>query len=470
MRKQYLRHFYNHTAARIETLKKINWYYHRDLRAYYRFLIPEGASVLEIGCGTGDLLASLNPSKGVGIDMSDEMIGIAHGKYPHLSFSVMDAEHLALNDRFDYVIVSGTLAEMDDIQHFFLQLKNVTHGRTRIVMDYYNHLWHPIAKLIEIIKLKDAHLRKNWISAAEIDKLLLLSDFETIKHHTRMLLPVYIPLVSALVNNFLAKLPLVNRLCLEKFIIARPVFRDGSRADYSCSVIVPARNEKGTIEQLVQSMPDLGSGTEIIFIEGHSTDGTREEIERVVACYPHKRLRLIRQDRATGKVDAVRLGFEAAGGDMLMILDADLSVHPGVLTKSYHALAENKAEFVGSSRLLYPIEKRAMGLPNRVANYVFGKILSWLLEYRLTDALCGTKAMWRDDYRAMKKNGLFSRRIDPFGDFELLFGAAELNLKYLEIPVRYRARVYGKTNIRRWRHGLSLVRVCWLAFWKSKIT
>ncbi|MBA7473557.1 2-methoxy-6-polyprenyl-1,4-benzoquinol methylase, mitochondrial [subsurface metagenome] len=468
IRKENIRQFYNNLAPRRQRFKKINWYYHRDLEKYYRFLIPEGQSVLEIGCGTGDLLASLNPSRGAGIDISDKMIDIARQKYPHLQFLVMDAEDITLDDKFDYIIISGTIGDLEDIQKSLSQLRKVVHRRTRIIIDYYNYFWQPVLRLGEWLKLKIPQLYQNWLPSQEIVNLLFLSDFETIKGHNRMLFPIYIPLVSSFINGFLAKLPLLKHFSIDRFIIARPLYKEGIREEYSCSVIVPARNEKGTVEQIVLRTPEMGNKMEIIFVEGYSKDGTREEIERVIKKYPEKNLKLIKQDKGVGKADAVHLGFEAASGDVLMILDADFSVSPEDLPKFYSNLVSGQGEFITGTRLVYAIEKQAMRFLNLAANYLFGRMFTWLLEHHVTDTLCGTKVLWRQDYLKIKENRDYFGDFDPFGDFELLFGAAKLNLRHIEIPVRYHARVYGQTNISRWRHGVLLLQMCWIAFRKLK--
>lgn len=468
MGKEDLRQFYNNIAPRKDRFERINCYYHRDLQRYYRFLIPEGQSVLEIGCATGALLASLKPSKGVGLDISEKMIEIARKKYPHLEFFVMDAENIALDEKFDYVIISGTIGDLEDIQNFFSQLRRVVHRKARIIIDYYNYFWRPFLRLGEWVGLKIPQLYQNWLPIQEIENLLFLSDFETIKKHNRMLFPIYIPLISTFINGFLAKLPLIRRLCLDRFIVARPIYEAERRKDYSCSIIVPARNEKGTVEQIVLRTPEMGNKMEIIFVEGYSKDGTREEIERVIKKYPQKNLKLITQDKGVGKADAIHRGFAAACGDVLLILDADISVSPEDLPKFYDALVRRKGEFISGSRLIYPMERQAMRFLNLVANYFFGKIFTWLLEHHVTDTLCGTKAMWREDYLRLKENRKYFGNFDPFGDFELLFGAAKLGLKYIEIPIRYKARIYGQTNISRWRHGVLLLQTCWIAFRKLK--
>ena len=465
--KEGLRQFYNTVAPFRDRFRRINWYYHQEIENYYRFVIPDKASVLEIGCGTGDLLANLKPSRGVGIDISSRMIEIAKGKYPHLDFRVMDAEALEVAEKFDYVVISGTIGDFEDIGTVLECIKNVTHDKTRLIINYHNHAWQPLLRLAMMIRLRSVHRYQNWLPTKEIENFLSLGGYEVIKVHRRMLLPFFIPLVSTVFNRVLATLPLVNRLSLVRVIIARPVFEENKK-EYSCSVIIPARNEKGTIEQAVLRLPKMGTRTEIIFVEGGSRDGTREEIEHIIQKYPQQDIKLVPQDKGKGKADAVHLGFEAASGDILFILDADLSVPPESLPRFYNVLQSGKGEFVNGTRLIYPLEDQSMKFLNFFANYFFGIAFSWLLERRITDTLCGTKVLRREDYVRIKKDRDYLGDFDPFGDFELLFGAARMNMKIVEVPVRYKARVYGETNIRRFYHGLLLLKMCWYALWKLR--
>jgi glycosyltransferase involved in cell wall biosynthesis len=233
------------------------------------------------------------------------------------------------------------------------------------------------------------------------------------------------------------------------------------------SVIVPARNEAGNIRRILRETPEMGGGTELIFVEGHSTDDTAGEIERAIAETPGRRAVLLRQT-GKGKGDAVRLGFAAAEGEILMILDADLTVPSETLPRFYEALRSGKGEFANGVRLVYPMEKEAMRFLNLVGNKFFSLAFSWLLGQPVKDTLCGTKALWRVDYEKIAKNRSCFGDFDPFGDFDLLFGAARLNLKIMEVPIRYRERSYGRTNISRWRHGWLLLRMVLFAVRRIK--
>ena len=214
-------------------------------------------------------------------------------------------------------------------------------------------------------------------------------------------------------------------------------------------------------------MPSLGSHTEIIFVEGNSTDETLVEITRIKEKYPHKDIKIMQQD-GKGKGDAVRKGFDAATGDILMILDADLTVRPEDLPKFYEALVRGDGEFINGSRLVYPMEDESMRLLNIFGNKFFGLMFTWLLEERLKDTLCGTKVLWKEDYKKIKAGRKFFGDFDPFGDFDLLFGASKLNFKIVDLPIHYQARIYGETNISRFSHGWLLLKMCFFAMKKIK--
>lgn len=464
---------YNRNAEnRLYWLKR-NSYYYRELERFYKFNIPEDSTVLEIGCGLGQLLNCVNPSYGVGIDISPVMIEKAKSMFPHLNFKVMDAESLDLEEKFDFVIMSDIVGNLADVQHTFSLLHKVCRPDTRIIINYYNFLWEPILKLGEKLKLKMPEGYQNWLPLEDLRNFLYLSDFEVIKSGYRLLLPARIPVVSGLFNRLLAKLPFIKNLCLVETIISRPAnipaYPPTGKTGYSCSVIIPCRNEKGNIEGAVIRTPELGSFTELIFVDGNSTDGTADEILRMIEKYPDKKITLIHQGNGTGKGDAVRKGFATARGDVLMILDADLTVPPEDLPKFMNAITSGKGEFINGTRLVYPMEKGAMRVLNLIANKMFSLGFTWLLEQRFRDTLCGTKVIFKKDYDKIVAGRKFFGDFDPFGDFDLIFGASKLNLKIVEIPISYKERIYGSTNISRFRHGWLLLKMWFVALFKLKL-
>jgi SAM-dependent methyltransferase len=463
--KEQLIAYYNNSAPARDKWKKRNRLYHRTLSKYYSFVIPENCRVLEIGSGTGDLLNAVKPAYGVGIDFAENMIKVAREKYPHLNFICTDAESFKLDEKFDYIILSDILSSSLDIQKLLSTLKHVISKKTRIIISNYNYLWEPILKLGEFIGLKQRQPVQNWLSHRDIGNLLKLEDFEVIKIERKLMFPKYIPLLNFILNRLVANLPLLNHLNLICFITARP--KNEEHKKYSASIVIPARNEKGNIENAVLRTPKFGKSQQFIFVEGNSQDGTYEEMQRIRKKYNRLDIVVLRQS-GKGKGNAVREGFNKATGDILMILDADLTTTPEDLPKFYEALAKNKGEFINGCRLVYPMEKQAMRLLNLMGNKFFGWFFSYLLGQRLKDTLCGTKVLFREDYLKIQDNRSYFGDFDPFGDFDLLFGAAKLNLKIIEVLVRYREREYGSTQIKRFQHGWLLIKMSLVAAKKLK--
>jgi SAM-dependent methyltransferase len=459
----------NSLAAKRDRFIRRYRYYHHDLVRFLKFSIPENSHVLEVGCGTGHLIAALNPGRGVGIDISPRMIEEARRLHPEIDFRLMDAEELSLEEPFDFIILSDTLGHLEDIQRAFSRLHRVCGPETRLLITSHSFLWQPVLKAAEWLRLKMPNQRLNWLNTEDICNLLNLEDFEVIRRERRLLLPIFVPLLSWLLNRYAARLPLLNRLCLTSALVARPApQRAMSPAPLSLSIMVPARNEAGNIEELERRVPLMAKTQEIIFVEGHSTDATREEIERV--CRLGRRgmdLRWAPQE-GKGKADAVRKGFAMASGDVLMILDADLSVAPEELPKFYAAIATGKGEFINGTRLVYPMEKQAMRTLNILGNKFFSVAFSWLLGQPLKDTLCGTKVISRQNWEKLSANRAYFGDFDPFGDFDLIFGAARMNLRIVEVPIRYRARTYGETNISRIRHGWLLLKMVFFAMSRIK--
>lgn len=442
-----------------------NKYYHRSLADLLSFLILPGKRILEIGCGTGDLLAGLKAKESMGVDISPKMVEIAAKNHPETKFYVMDAEALDLAGKFDYIIVSDLINLLHDVENSFKQWHRVCNPDTRLIVTYYNFLWQPLLSLGEKLRFKMPQMVSNWLSHNDVINMLNIADFEVIKSGSYLLFPKYIPILSAIINKYIARLPVFNRLCLVNYIVARPVPKQ--KQDYSVSIIVPARNEMGNIEPLIKRLPALGKSTEIIFVGGQSTDDTNNEILRSIHLHPEKDIKFFVQ-KGTGKGDAVRLGFDNARGELLIILDADLSVAPEDLVKFYDVIAYGKGEFINGSRLIYPMENKSMRFFNVVGNKFFSLIFSWLLDARIKDTLCGTKVLLKKDYQNILANRKYFGEFDPFGDFDLLFGASKLNLRITELPVRYYARTYGETNISRWRHGFLLLKMTVFATKKIK--
>ena len=440
-----------------------NRYYHDNVKRLLQFLIPQHTSVLELGCATGDLLHATQPSVGVGVDISEKMVHFAQKKYPQFTFHTMNAEQLSLEQKFDYVVMSDLVGHLYDIQQALEKTHTVMTPRSRLIITYYNFIWEPILLLVEKLGLKTPQPHQNWVNTHDLQNLLDLANFEIVRSGYRLLFPKKIPLLSWFLNKYISQLPLVRKFCIVRFIVARPRMELPHPERFSVSIVIPARNERGNIEQAVQRIPEMGSKTEIIFVEGCSNDGTLEEIKRVIDLYGEKRTITYYRQSGIGKANAVREGFARANGDILMILDADLTVIPEDLPKFYHALMANHGEFVNGSRLVYPMEKQAMRFLNLLGNKFFSMMFTYLLDQKFKDTLCGTKVLFKSDYEKLSANRSYFGEFDPFGDFDLLFGAAKQNLKIVEMPIRYAERTYGATNIQRWRHGLLLLKMVGVA-------
>lgn len=471
---QAVRDLFDSLAPEVDRWTARNEAFHKADRAYLRFLIPEGASVLEIGCGTGEALAALRPSRGVGIDLSAAMIERASARHPYLEFHVGDAENpedlARIDGVFDVILVSDTLGFLDDCEEALRHLHRFATPLTRIVVSYRSHLWEPILAAAERLGQKMPQGQPTWLSTADTMTLLDLAGWQPVKREWRQLLPRRLFGLGPLINRWVAPLPGIRRLCLRHYVVARPkppVPAAAPAPAPSCTVLIPCRNERGNIAPAIARLPRFAPDLEVIFVEGHSRDGTYEECLRVRDSHPDIDIKVLRQP-GKGKGDAVRAGFAAARGDILMILDADLTVPPETLPKFYRAAASGHGEFVNGTRLVYPMADHAMRFLNLLANRAFAQIFSFLLNQRLTDTLCGTKVLWRQDYARIQANRAYFGDFDPFGDFDLIFGAAKLNLKIVEVPIRYADRTYGETQISRFRHGALLARMVLFAWRKMK--
>lgn len=417
--------------------------------------------ILELGCGHADLLASLKPSIGVGVDFSGKMIRLAAKKYPHLHFVQADAHEIEFKEKFDVIILSDLVNDLWDVQHVFEKMRAVSHPGTRVVMNFFNNIWRIPLSMVKRMGLGAELLEQNWLTPNDILNLLTLTDFEVINHRRCILLPLDVPFLSNLANRYLVNFPPFSWFAFSNLLSARPQpLKDSSFSGRSLevSVIIPACNEAGNIKDIVRRVPKLGNDTELIFVEGHSTDNTYETIRDTIAAFPERKCKLYRQ-KGRGKGDAVRLGFDRAEGQILIILDADMTVPPEDLTRFVEAIESGKGEFINGVRLVYPLEDQAMRFFNILGNKFFSLAFSWLLGQTIKDTLCGTKVLWKRDYQKISDNRNYFGDFDPFGDFDLLFGAAKLNLKIVEMPIRYRSRTYGDTNIARWRHGLLLLKM-----------
>lgn len=408
-------------------------YYYNFLERLYAYTIPQGQKVLHIGCADGFILRAIKPSYAVGID--DNSFGSV--------FNSIDAAPEAI---FDYIIISPkSLKHADDIQDLFKELQKYTDSNTRILIEY------SVNKLLPILP-EDMRL------------LCTLSGLEIITEKRELLLPIGVPVIADFLNYVVARVPILRALCLMRLFVTR--FKPhGEDKKYSVSVIIPCKNEAGNIEGAVMRTPVMGTRTELILVDGHSKDATFSIMQDMVTKYPEKNISCFVQTHK-GKKNAVEEGFARATGDIVIILDGDITVIPEEMPKFYEALASGNGECINGSRLVYPMDRQAMQPLNWVINWTFGFMLSYLIGQRVKDTLCGTKVFFRKDLKIISESKRFFGDFDPFGDFDILCGAAYCNLKIVDMPVHYKPRTYGAPGIAFFKSGLLLLQMTFIVFKK----
>jgi SAM-dependent methyltransferase len=485
---------YYRSARRPPAHPQARDFLHADLIEALRRLIPDDATVLEAGSGSGSLLAALPNLRKAGIDYLPEAVEEARAAYPHIGFTVADATRpapvpstgagVAVGNgvgtgpglprdsgepaRFDAIVCDRLCHSVTDIRALLESLRGRLNPGGRIYLSAFNFLWEIPSRLAERAGWKQAAPEANWLSDHDFKNLFDIAGLEIVRYEDRLLLPLAVPGVSPWLNRYVARLPGVQTLSLYRIYVLRDRGLPAVRRPASVSVIVPTRNEAGNVEAAIRRTPVMGESTELIFVEGGSTDGTWQTIEECLAGYRGPLRLSAHRQTGKGKGDAVRLGFERATGDLLMILDADLTVPPEDLPAFYEVAVRGQADYVQGTRLVYPMEKNAMRFLNKLGNVAFSQLFTYLLRQPIRDTLCGTKVLWRHDYQRLAAARHYFGDFDPFGDFDLIFGAARLNLKIVEIPVRYRDRTYGETNISRWKHGLLLLRMSAVAAQKLR--
>lgn len=458
-----IKDFYNQDS---EFINKAGLSYRKILAHYYNLILPVKCSVIEIGCGGGELLGLLNAEKKSGVDISDKQIERAKKKIPEATFYCQSGEEIDIAVRFDYIILSETINQAADVQYLLQQLKTISHESTRLLINYHSWMWKPIFSLATFLGIKAPSPQSNWLVERDLGNLLELAGWDEIKKQPRILCPCNWGLLEKFLNRYVA--PLLPWFCLSNFCIARNCHKNCKIIqEYSVSILIPARNEAGNLENGISRIPSFGSQQEIIVVEGNSTDNTWEVVQQLGDKFSDKNIKILQQS-GVGKGNAVRDGFNVATGDILMILDADFTMPPEELPKYYEVLAKKQGDFANGVRLVYPMDEKAMRFLNLCANKLFGITFSWLLGQSVRDTLCGTKVLFRKDYLKIVENRKYFGDFDPFGDFDLLFGADKLNFKIVDVPIRYKDRTYGDTNINRFRDGILLLRMVFFAARKLK--
>ncbi len=442
---------------------RANRYFYNRLNRLLQFIIPPNKRVLELRCETGQFLAAVAPSYGVGVEISDAMVATAGEMNPQLHFLKSNPEDIDLGETFDYIIFNHIFDTVDILKGFD-RIRDHSSEDTQLVVINYNQLWQPVLELASKLGLRSEFMEPNWVGENDIRGFLRLAGFRIVRMHRLLLFPKWIPVISSILNDFVARLPGIRRLCLMQVLVARPIATPKREEDSSVAVIVPCRNECGNIAPAVERIPSMGQHTEIIFCDDKSTDGTAEEVRRMQLLYPEKDIRLV-DGPGICKAENVWTGFRAARSDVLMILDADLTVMPEELPVFFRSLVRGNGGFVNGSRLVYPMPDLAMKFANMIGNKFFGLVFSFLLDQRIKDTLCGTKVLWRKDWLRMEPLlGSWGMK-DLWGDYELLFGASKLHLEIVEVPVHYQERIHGVTKMTRvFANGVRMLGICWHAW------
>jgi hypothetical protein len=455
---------------------KKNWlrrYFHKQVNQLVSSQISKNSSIIDIGSSDGLLLRACLPSRGVGIEQDSIFEKPSASHESHLEFIYEAVENIPESPLItpDYIVLSLVLDQVADISTVLEKVKDWSTQSTRVVVVTYNRIWRPFIWIAEAFKIKPASTSENYVPYAQVVNLLELSGFEVTRSRDGILLPILVPWFSTFVNRWMAPLPILRHLCLVKVTTARKISRE-IRPPESVSIVVAARNEEGNIDEIIRRLPQLANYQELIFVEGGSSDATWETIQRAVRNFGLNSSQKIiaLQQTGQGKGDAVRCGFEAASGELLMILDADLSVAPEELYKFVDAISSDSCEFANGSRMVYPMDKYAMRFLNILGNKFFAQLFQYLIGQPIGDTLCGTKVLRNADYQKIIMNRHELGDFDPFGDFDLLFGASKIGLKIRDIPVHYKERTYGETNISRFSHGLLLIKMCRVAAVKLKFT
>ncbi len=454
--KEVVEEHFDEIAKNYDYWKKKNWYYYSTIKTHIGRIIPPGAAVLEVGCGTGEILNSVNPSRGVGIDISSEMVKIAQQKFPQHTFIHSPIENLELSEKFDYIIMVDVVDHVYDVMSVFENLYRFCKPTTQIILTTINPWWDPILTFMEKFGAKMPEGPHNFIEKRNLSNMIELLDFSVSYSGYLLLFPKYIPVLSFLANSLGTRLWGLSKCSSVQHMIIQPLAKNETDLNYGCSVVIPCYNEAGNIAEAIRRVPKIGKYTEIVVVNDGSKDNTAAIVKGMQKDYPN--LKLVDYSPNRGKGQAVKAGFDAATQEVIMILDADISTPPEELPRFFRPINQGRCQFVNGTRMVYPMEQQAMRTANLFGNKIFGLIMTFITQQHLTDTLCGTKALLKKDYARMTWGK------DKWGDFDLLFGAAKNGNKIMEVPVHYLSRKAGDSKMKAFKHGTHLLHACWLGF------
>jgi ubiquinone/menaquinone biosynthesis C-methylase UbiE len=441
-------------------MKRKNDYYHNYIENFLKSNILSNSNILEIGCRAGDRIGILNPKEGLGMDIDKNILEIAKRKYPDIEFQILDLNKLKSSKKFDFILLINQVDRLKDIYSVLKKLRNISQPTTKLIITSLNPLYLIPIYMNEKLKIRKAQKPRNWTSLHVILNLLKLSNFRVLESGALMPFPKKIPFSKSV--NFLFDRVLKGKFKhgAIQYVIAFPD-QMPKKKEYSYSVIVPCYNEEGNVEACAKRTPNFGKNQEIIFVNDGSKDRTAEKVKEIMKT--NKRIKLVDYPNNQGKGYATKMGLDAAKNDILMILDADMTVRPEDLPKFVEPFENGQATFVNGTRLVYPLQGQAMRSLHIIGNKMFSLIFSYLLNRRVTDTLCGTKVFFRKDYQKFKMQD------KSWPDFDLLFGAAKLKLRMVEMPIEYQERTAGESKMKTFKHGSMLLKACVRGFKELKL-
>ena len=215
--------YFNVIAPQYDDLKAKNAYYFSEVLRLIRNEVPARSSILEVGCGTGNLISALQPSTGVGLDISPRMIAIAKHKNMNktISFITSTPERYSTDQSFAYIVSADVIEHVPDLEPFFSALNRLAQKDTRIIITYANPLWEPILLLLEKLKLKmpeGPHYRPAF---RELQRIIKKNGLKLARRKFQTILPLRIPFLAPLLNWIWGYLPLLRRLCLLEMLLLK---------------------------------------------------------------------------------------------------------------------------------------------------------------------------------------------------------------------------------------------------------
>ena len=358
-----------------------------------------------------------------------------------------------INKKYQRIILTDVVENYDDVFALLNIVSNLLTIDGKLIISSINTKYLILSRTLEFLKLKDSNENTSYIHVKKIRNITSGVGLEYQKFYTKQLFPFSFFYVGNVINKIMEIISFQLNLGIKTYIIFRPAIITNSKN--SKSIIIPAKNEEGNLVELVSRIPKF-ENTEIIFSYGKSKDNTLKVMKQITQSNKLFKFKLVKQTK-NGKANAVWEALNVVENDLIAILDADISVDPETLSDFFDIIEKNNADFVNGTRLIYDMEKNSMRFLNRIGNRFFQFFISKIIKEALTDSLCGTKVFKKSYLNDLYFwQNIFGKK-DPFGDFDLIFAAAYSGQKIVEMPIVYRERKYGTTQIARFKDGFKLL-------------